>query len=151
MRRKCGDSALCHCPLHATRLNGRLHFSAQCGQQRNRKTDDQKQKDETANPVRQRQNRHKNIDDLQQQSGDDQERYRNASLFESSAVLFSSCSDNGLGQFLREFRLSATRHKMSNISEAPTSAVFPLGSNGGATSTTSPPMRFSPRSPRSSC
>ena len=31
---------------------------------------------------------------------------------------------------------------------APTKAVFPDGSNGGDTSTTSPPMRSRPRSPR---
>lgn len=45
---------------------------------------------------------------------------------------------------------SANKHKISYINVAPTSAVLPLGSKGGATSTTSPPIRFNPRRPRSS-
>jgi hypothetical protein len=38
--------------------------------------------------------------------------------------------------------LSAGTHKISNSMVAPTSAVLPLGSNGGDTSTTSPPIRL---------
>ena len=45
--------------------------------------------------------------------------------------------------------LSATRHRISNMMVAPTRAVLPVWSYGGATSTTSPPMRFRPRNPRS--
>jgi hypothetical protein len=42
---------------------------------------------------------------------------------------------------------AARRHKISNIIVAPTREVFPVLSNGGATSTTSPPTRFSPPNP----
>ena len=45
-------------------------------------------------------------------------------------------------------RDSATTQRISNIIVAPTNAVLPLGSNGGDTSTTSPPTRLSPLSPR---
>jgi hypothetical protein len=40
---------------------------------------------------------------------------------------------------------------ISNIKVAPTRAVLPLGSKGGDTSTTSPPIRLSPCSPRRMC
>src|SRR6266851_2387281 len=48
----------------------------------------------------------------------------------------------------REATDDATTHKISYISVAPTSAVLPVGSKGGATSTTSPPMRVNPCSRR---
>ncbi len=48
----------------------------------------------------------------------------------------------------RRLTASATTHRISNIMVAPTRAVLPDGSNGGATSTTSPPTRLSPDSPR---
>jgi hypothetical protein len=53
---------------------------------------------------------------------------------------------NGLKSSVSRFHLSpsdsAARHKISNIIVAPARAVMPLGSKGGATSTTSPPMTF---------
>ena len=59
--------------------------------------------------------------------------------------------DDGSGQ-IRPFRFatdSASRQRISHIMVTPTSAVLPLMSNGGETSTTSPPTRSSPRRPRS--
>src|SRR5512147_2884711 len=43
---------------------------------------------------------------------------------------------------------SASTHMISNMKVAPTRAVLPLGSKGGETSTTSPPIRLRPCSPR---
>jgi len=53
-----------------------------------------------------------------------------------------------LFHFFRCVTLSARMHRISYIMVAPTSAVFPEGSNGGDTSTTSPPIRSRPRRPR---
>jgi len=44
---------------------------------------------------------------------------------------------------------SATTHRISNIRLAALSAVWPVGSSGGDTSQTSPPMSCNPRNPRS--
>jgi hypothetical protein len=52
----------------------------------------------------------------------------------------------------RPFRLATAsdrRQRISHIMVTPTSAVLPLMSKGGETSTTSPPTRSSPRRPRS--
>jgi hypothetical protein len=51
---------------------------------------------------------------------------------------------------LRDAAASAKRQRISYIIVAPTRAVLPVGSNGGATSTTSPPTKLRPRKPRSS-
>ena len=55
------------------------------------------------------------------------------------------------GSYSRPFRFataSASRQRISHIMVTPTSAVLPLMSKGGETSTTSPPTRFRPRSMR---
>src|SRR6185312_16984732 len=49
---------------------------------------------------------------------------------------------------LRAATEAATTQRISYIIVAPTSAVIPLGSKGGATSTTSPPTRLRPASRR---
>ncbi len=51
----------------------------------------------------------------------------------------------------RECRASDKMQRISNIMVAPTSAVFPVGSNGGDTSTTSAPIRGKPRRPLIIC
>ena len=50
---------------------------------------------------------------------------------------------------LRCATASATTHRISNIRLAPLRAVWPVGSSGGDTSQTSPPMSCNPRNPRS--
>ena len=50
----------------------------------------------------------------------------------------------------RAATLSASTQSSSNIIVAPVSAVSPLGSSGGETSTRSAPTISSPRSPRTS-
>src|SRR5688572_28510161 len=56
--------------------------------------------------------------------------------------------EDSLGHLRLRATASARIHMISNMKVAPTSAVLPLGSNGGETSTTSPPMRFNPCRPR---
>src|SRR5262245_55088298 len=50
---------------------------------------------------------------------------------------------------LRCATASATTHRISNMRLAPLRAVCPVGSSGGDTSQTSPPMSCNPRNPRS--
>ena len=72
-------------------------------------------------------------------------------IFDEVATGFRLAYGGPHASYLLPPTLSAIKHIISNIICTPLSPVVPEGSQGGATSTRSPPTRFSPRSPRSIC